>query len=581
MPDSVASVDDGSFASCQSLLEISLTGTPINHKVIDGVLFSISGDRLIGFPAGKSGAYTVPSGVTEIAARAFQSAQLITAISLPSSLTTIGDNVFRSCNGLSNFTMPNSVTSLGNSAFYECLDLTNITLSSGLTAIDDFTFYGCSSLASVAIPDGMITIGTEAFYECSSLESISIPDSVTSIGEWAFYYCESMTSGSIGDGIVIISPYTFADCESLVSLSLGQNVEIIDDEAFYGCFSLKALQLPDSCVSIGAWAFAFCSSLNSLSINNGLATIEEYAFTYCRSLLNVSLAESVTTVGDYSFSSCSSLRSLSIGSDVSSIGSRVVSSSANFTDFIISADNSTYQDIDGVLYSKDGTELIAFTPARRGHYSVESTTQLIHKSAFLNCELITSVTIPSGILEINDIAFYSCRLLKSVLFEGDAPSTLGNSVFNYANADFAVYHYAGTSGFDHINFSTYSVIEIDGAMYPHAEWLLSQSFSYDTSLSADPDDDGIELLLAYALNTSQDLVREQLPSGVVAADSFTMSFFGGQTDVTYEVEVSSDLATWSTDGVTLSAPDTDSMRVASVPMAGNDTRFLRLNVFLN
>ena len=52
---------------------------------------------------------------------------------------------------------------------------------------------------------------------------------------------------------------------------------------------------------------------------------------------------------------------------------------------------------------------------------------------------------------------------------------------------------------------------------------------------------------------------------------------GGSTGITYTPQTGSDLKTWTTTGVTLSAPDANNYRTASIPLSGG-RHFLRLGV---
>lgn len=55
---------------------------------------------------------------------------------------------------------------------------------------------------------------------------------------------------------------------------------------------------------------------------------------------------------------------------------------------------------------------------------------IIEKDAFKKCKLLTSVTIPNGIISIGDLAFYACSSLTSV--------TIPDSVTNIGEEAFAV-----------------------------------------------------------------------------------------------------------------------------------------------
>jgi uncharacterized repeat protein (TIGR02543 family) len=109
-------------------------------------------------------------------------------------------------------------------------------------------------------------------------------------------------------------------------------------------------------------------------------------------------------------------------------------------------------------------------------------------------------------------------------------------------------------------------------------WLTTHGFAASTNLLSTPSNDGVSLLMAYALNL--DPTQNQsanLPRPVCAGNQLSLTFYAGNADVTYTVQSSTDLQSWSATGVTISAPDANNNRMATVPMVGG-SRFLRLVV---
>ena len=184
IPNSVTSIGEGAFASCEDLTSITLpqniktiNGNPFvnwNGKLIvksenfiyeDGVLFDKYRHRLIAYRSKKKD-YEIPNSVTSIGDSAFSFCNNLTAIHIPDSVTSIGDRAFGYCNNLTSIHIPDSVTSIGDSAFSDCKSLTSIHIPNSVTSIGEFAFCDCKSLTSIHIPDSVTSIGKLAFSGC-------------------------------------------------------------------------------------------------------------------------------------------------------------------------------------------------------------------------------------------------------------------------------------------------------------------------------------------------------------------------------------------------------------------------------
>ncbi|MDY5561627.1 MAG: leucine-rich repeat domain-containing protein [Sodaliphilus sp.] len=174
LPKKLKTLGEAVFEGCTALEAINVAEGNASFASADGVLFNKAKTNLLAFPAGKTGAYAVPSGTEEIAASAFSRCVGLSAITLPETLTTIGDEVFYRCTGLTELTLPNSVTSIGESFVYRCSALKSVKLGSGISTIGESMFYYANGLESIDVPEGYTSIGYEAFYGCSALESFTI-----------------------------------------------------------------------------------------------------------------------------------------------------------------------------------------------------------------------------------------------------------------------------------------------------------------------------------------------------------------------------------------------------------------------
>ena len=111
-------------------------------------------------------------------------------------------------------------------------------------------------------------------------------------------------------------------------------------------------------------------------------------------------------------------------------------------------------------------------------------------------------------------------------------------------------------------------------------WFTPTQLSDPTmsGTNATPAKDGITNLMKYALNLSPNQNQSaNIPSPVVTGSQMSLNYYAGSAGVTYSVEVSSDLQTWTTSGVSISPPDLNNFSTATVPLSGTK-QFMRLKV---
>ena len=140
IPSSVTNIGNGPFDFCQSLTNITVDSANTAYCSISGVLFDKNQTQLIAFPAGKTGSYTIPTGVTAVANYAFDGNTNLFSVIIPNTVTNIGYNAFSSCTGLNSITLPKSLTTIGWDAFGYCPGLTNVYFRGNAPSIAGFTF---------------------------------------------------------------------------------------------------------------------------------------------------------------------------------------------------------------------------------------------------------------------------------------------------------------------------------------------------------------------------------------------------------------------------------------------------------
>ena len=172
LPKSLKSYGRGAFSRCGYLQWIDVESGSTNFRSADGVLLDKSASTILQYPCGRTGPYSIPSGVSSIASRAFLNAEFLTSVGFPSGLTNIMSLAFHGCIRLREISLPDSVTDIGANAFYLCESLSVAHLGSGVRNIGDQAFGWAGSLSRITVPDSLILLGDRPFEHSTALTEI-------------------------------------------------------------------------------------------------------------------------------------------------------------------------------------------------------------------------------------------------------------------------------------------------------------------------------------------------------------------------------------------------------------------------
>lgn len=544
--DTIERVGTNVFVASYSLEEIVVPEGNKEFESIDGVLFTEDMNFLICYPSAKTGeSYDIPEGVTDIGIAAVYETQLKN-ITFPSTLEYIDRHGVSYNEKIEKIDLSNTqVVSLGDMAFTADASMTELILPDSLYEIGNATFAECTSLESVKLPESLAIIGQNAFAATGMME-ITIPVSVQDIGYCAFGYdinlepidkfvikgisgsqaqvyatdvdedygyannftfeatdhqiYEELESVAYGDfeyseqnGEAYI---TFCD-QSLTEVEIPSEIEglpvtVIYGGAFYQS-EVETVKLPDTIKKIEIMAFSDCDHLKNIDIPEGTEEIMAQAFYQCDSLETINIPSTCTIIGENSFTACKNLSAINV-----------------------SEDNETFKSVDGIMFSKDGTELIKYPDNKGTEYKVPDSVKVISNYAFsenenlkevninkaetigidafsfctslekvkmgdnvksigdfafYECEKLTQLELSSALETVGQYAVYQCKELKSVNL-GDNITEIGECAFGYtydestagnvaidgftvyANADTGGARYAETSGFEVIEGMT-------------------------------------------------------------------------------------------------------------------------------
>lgn len=182
LPDSLEFIGESVFTGCNILKEINISKNHSHFKLVDGVLFSKDGKRLIFCPRNKTGEYKIPQGTVEVDNRALQYCKF-TSVTIPESVSTFheGPEPFSNCTQLSEI-----IVEEGNE-HYESIDGVLFARKE-----KKLVQYPCAKTGEYRIPEGTVMIGIGAF-AYSGVTSVIIPEGVKLIGGFSFGSCRNLT----------------------------------------------------------------------------------------------------------------------------------------------------------------------------------------------------------------------------------------------------------------------------------------------------------------------------------------------------------------------------------------------------
>ena len=151
--------------------------------------------------------------------------------------------------------------------------------------------------------------------------------------------------------------------------------------------------LPVTAISVGAF---YLSTITSIEVPDSVTSIGEMAFLGCTSLKSVKLSTGVAKIDKNAFGSCSALQEIQVAKD-----------------------NPNFSSLNGVLYSKKQDTLVIYPAAKTdAAYTIPSCVTSVAMYAFSENPYLETLTIPNSLIKVEDSAFYNCKNLRAVSYNG-------------------------------------------------------------------------------------------------------------------------------------------------------------------
>lgn len=238
----------------------------------------------------------------------------------------------------------------------------------------------------------------------------------------------------VPDGVTLIQTYAFADSEhpnnTIEKIILPSSVNRIEDDAFSFCKALKEIQWPDNdFLFLSCNPFEGCDSLEKLTIPKSVTKIARFRIP--KNLKEIIVHDDLDVIGQSAFcyetddritgfDNLITIETLLKNPTYKIIGGFMVNTKHNIALFCVDRSKSE-------ITVPDGIETIganAFDDY--GYFEVN-----YKKNGYMGNEKVPveRIIIPSSVKNIDNAAFFYCRQLKEVIYEGNSSDLNADNAF--------------------------------------------------------------------------------------------------------------------------------------------------------
>ncbi len=451
IPEGVTSLGVMAFSNCAKLKTVTCSSTMTAFGPAAFIESSLT-------------TITIPGTIERVDEQAFQNCAALTTVTIEEGVKVIGPSAFSRCSGLASIAFPSTLESIESSAF-SYSGLNSVTIRQNTKEVGASAFYYCSNLSSVSIGSSSTIIGEEAFAGTKWMDNqpvgpVYLDNRLISFkGDMDYDYTLKVAEGTVAIAARAI-PYsgTYKYDEKLVAVTLPSSLKYIGERAFSNS-KISTVTIPDNVTYVGAGAFGWnltgevkvgksvayignqgCGrSLANITIASGNSYLTKAdGMLYNRNtgdLFLVDLPEATTSLtfpssikyftDAYFAGDCSRFTSLTFGHNISNVdanGNEIkfgeffkYNNFTGLTYFSVSENSPYFSAVDGSLYNKDQTTLIA-VPAGRSTSTLtmpETVTRVDNRACAGNGN-ITAVVLSPKCIAVSEGAFEGCENLRDV-----------------------------------------------------------------------------------------------------------------------------------------------------------------------
>lgn len=360
-------------------------------------------------------------GVTYVGADSFYSHYSLEAVEFSSTITSIGGSAFYGADKLCKINdyedgmlrVPETVEYIGRTCF-GWTGFTDVYLTSNLKEVKEDAFYKLE-LDTFTIEGNIGSFVASNSYTTFTCDTLYIGKDVTAEW-WKAKYSDAY--GTYGNGFIESADISnvVVDAEN-AELKVIDNILYVANDAGYTLWwavsDTEFVGFPADIVitEIGESAFEYHSMSGVLVIPDTVTAIDHIAFANCDNLTEVVLPSGLTSLGQYSFGFCDNLTKVNIPK---SLENNIRVKSTNFKCF-------QGTPLSDITFEEGITKIPAglFHSSLLSSITIPDTVVELEDNVFRYCENLTSIELPEGLKTIGYYCFADSGL-KTV----ELPSTI-------------------------------------------------------------------------------------------------------------------------------------------------------------
>ncbi len=244
-------------------------------------------------------------------------------------------------------------------------------------------------------------------------------------------------------------------------------------------------------------------------------------YDYREDIKRVVIDEGVTGIGDYAFSEHTNLALVTISGSVTYVKNEAFFGCCRLTAIQVDDANPDYCSQGGVLFSKDKTVLCTCPGGLRGEYTIPEGVTDIQEKAFYRCAGLTAVAIPDAVTSIGHSAFKNCTALTSVNIP-DGVTSIETYTFSDCSSLTSVNIPDGVTSIGEYAFS--DCTSLTSVTIPNGVTSIEKgTFSGCVGLTSVDIPDGVISIGNYVFSDCTNLTSLDIPDGVISIGNYVFS----------------------------------------------------------